>query len=179
MCIRDRPWLSNRYAQNCAGCHAPGRKNLPPVKRRCSLSCQGCHVNPSGGGLRSHYGKWNENRWLRSFYSEDLKSHKSTLPYKKQPYALSNKKRKLLLKTRRSVVLNEVPYDRKNDSLDHINAKSQLDFEKTIPRQDPYRLLSKDKVDAGMDLRWQAKNCLLYTSPSPRDQRGSRMPSSA
>ena len=24
-----------------------------------------------------------------------------------------------------------------------------------------------------------AKNCLLYTSPSPRDQRGSRMPSSA
>ena len=25
----------------------------------------------------------------------------------------------------------------------------------------------------------QAKNCLLYTSPSPRDQRGSRMPSSA
>ena len=23
------------------------------------------------------------------------------------------------------------------------------------------------------------KNCLLYTSPSPRDQRGSRMPSSA
>ena len=25
----------------------------------------------------------------------------------------------------------------------------------------------------------QKKNCLLYTSPSPRDQRGSRMPSSA
>ena len=25
----------------------------------------------------------------------------------------------------------------------------------------------------------QSKNCLLYTSPSPRDQRGSRMPSSA
>ena len=24
-----------------------------------------------------------------------------------------------------------------------------------------------------------AENCLLYTSPSPRDQRGSRMPSSA
>ena len=26
---------------------------------------------------------------------------------------------------------------------------------------------------------WQAFTCLLYTSPSPRDQRGSRMPSSA
>ena len=25
----------------------------------------------------------------------------------------------------------------------------------------------------------QLNNCLLYTSPSPRDQRGSRMPSSA
>ena len=27
--------------------------------------------------------------------------------------------------------------------------------------------------------RAQASHCLLYTSPSPRDQRGSRMPSSA
>ena len=26
---------------------------------------------------------------------------------------------------------------------------------------------------------WQLVTCLLYTSPSPRDQRGSRMPSSA
>ena len=29
------------------------------------------------------------------------------------------------------------------------------------------------------DLGTLPKNCLLYTSPSPRDQRGSRMPSSA
>ena len=27
--------------------------------------------------------------------------------------------------------------------------------------------------------RYQKSTCLLYTSPSPRDQRGSRMPSSA
>ena len=27
--------------------------------------------------------------------------------------------------------------------------------------------------------RWSPSGCLLYTSPSPRDQRGSRMPSSA
>ena len=26
---------------------------------------------------------------------------------------------------------------------------------------------------------WKDYSCLLYTSPSPRDQRGSRMPSSA
>ena len=34
--------------------------------------------------------------------------------------------------------------------------------------------------EAGVDVnRQQASTCLLYTSPSPRDQRGSRMPSSA
>ena len=30
-----------------------------------------------------------------------------------------------------------------------------------------------------LPLEVQAQDCLLYTSPSPRDQRGSRMPSSA
>ena len=34
-------------------------------------------------------------------------------------------------------------------------------------------------VIANADLRVLITNCLLYTSPSPRDQRGSRMPSSA
>ena len=29
------------------------------------------------------------------------------------------------------------------------------------------------------ELKTRLKTCLLYTSPSPRDQRGSRMPSSA
>ena len=32
---------------------------------------------------------------------------------------------------------------------------------------------------AAFGVAWLLKNCLLYTSPSPRDQRGSRMPSSA
>ena len=35
-------------------------------------------------------------------------------------------------------------------------------------------------VDAEFEQIWaQLQHCLLYTSPSPRDQRGSRMPSSA
>ena len=38
------------------------------------------------------------------------------------------------------------------------------------------RLCIVDKVEKNGDL---VKVCLLYTSPSPRDQRGSRMPSSA
>ena len=45
------------------------------------------------------------------------------------------------------------------------------------------RGLDKDKqytIERGSGARftWDS-NCLLYTSPSPRDQRGSRMPSSA
>ena len=33
--------------------------------------------------------------------------------------------------------------------------------------------------ECGTGSTWQVGDCLLYTSPSPRDQRGSRMPSSA
>ena len=36
-----------------------------------------------------------------------------------------------------------------------------------------------NKGDALIRVEPQNYNCLLYTSPSPRDQRGSRMPSSA
>ena len=39
------------------------------------------------------------------------------------------------------------------------------------------QLMVKDAVLA--DVAAQGTPCLLYTSPSPRDQRGSRMPSSA
>ena len=39
--------------------------------------------------------------------------------------------------------------------------------------------LSKKHTDAYYDATAEFTVCLLYTSPSPRDQRGSRMPSSA
>ena len=39
--------------------------------------------------------------------------------------------------------------------------------------------LVKDAVDAIAANQAKVATCLLYTSPSPRDQRGSRMPSSA
>ena len=40
--------------------------------------------------------------------------------------------------------------------------------------------LSSENIVGLCDVDWnRANRCLLYTSPSPRDQRGSRMPSSA
>ena len=42
-----------------------------------------------------------------------------------------------------------------------------------------YKFVDVDINEAATDLVQTLNNCLLYTSPSPRDQRGSRMPSSA
>ena len=42
-----------------------------------------------------------------------------------------------------------------------------------VPMEVPHRRSTT------LAIRWIVDACLLYTSPSPRDQRGSRMPSSA
>ena len=41
------------------------------------------------------------------------------------------------------------------------------------------KLYKADAYSASSQISYYLKGCLLYTSPSPRDQRGSRMPSSA
>ena len=65
-----------------------------------------------------------------------------------------------------------------------MNKWTRVKFQPNLPLKESGRvtaskehiLLSKEAAKEGMVL---LKNCLLYTSPSPRDVEESRMPSSA
>ncbi|MCX6129610.1 MAG: hypothetical protein NTX25_11165 [Proteobacteria bacterium] len=50
------PLIALREAQNCGACHNPGRSQRPFFERRCTLDCQGCHTDPTGGGGRNQWG---------------------------------------------------------------------------------------------------------------------------
>ena len=55
------PLIALREVQNCDGCHKGGRSQKPFLWRRCTLDCQGCHVDPAGAGPRNEWGFWYQN----------------------------------------------------------------------------------------------------------------------
>lgn len=165
-----QPWLSNRFAQNCAACHSPGRFNKELSERRCTLACQGCHVNPNGGGMRSQYGKWTQERWLRTYFVDGLLTNKKKpAPFEKQSYfnkewaALVKKgetlpeiqppEKKPLLETVFDEEINPKRYSRKHEVFDYTEVSPQI-YDKQIPQVDPYNLERVFYLSGGADFRY-------------------------
>jgi len=62
--VSATPMIALKESQNCAGCHKPGRSELPVLERRCTLDCVGCHIDPAGGGARNAWGNYYQNDQL-------------------------------------------------------------------------------------------------------------------
>ena len=60
----------------------------------------------------------------------------------------------------------------------HIVLQVAVHFPRHVEREELARAGALGLVEAARRYD-ESRGCLLYTSPSPRDQRGSRMPSSA
>ncbi|MFK8137110.1 MAG: hypothetical protein AB8E15_02005 [Bdellovibrionales bacterium] len=156
----SEPWVSNRFAQNCAGCHDPGRVNRFAKDRRCTLSCQGCHVNPNGGGMRSHYGKYNEERWLYTLGNKGplAKGGKGTpLPYQKQlvtKYLEGNKlssKKHRKIRAKKKVAKRFLAKNKKKIISEGLPVK----YRKNLPR-------NEKAYDKYHDTRWNINNKIKH-----------------
>lgn len=64
--LKATPLIALREADNCGGCHRPGRSQRPVLDRRCTLDCQGCHVDPAGAGARNQWGYYYSQDQLAS-----------------------------------------------------------------------------------------------------------------
>ena len=68
------------------------------------------------------------------------------------------------------IVIADGRYPRDGKFIEKIGSYNPL-----LPKDKKERI----KIEAERVKYWMSKGCLLYTSPSPRDMRRSRMPSSA
>jgi hypothetical protein len=68
------PLYTVREGRTCDNCHAlPNDWVDPPemARRKCTLSCSGCHVDPGGGGLRTVSGVYFGRSTLPMFWAVD------------------------------------------------------------------------------------------------------------
>ncbi len=154
------PWIANRVSQNCAACHSPARRNVPMFQRRCTLSCQACHVNPSGGGIRTFYGQWQRERWLRSFISEFLGNKKTPAPLSDQAYANqpaggtgNAPAGGHPLVTTDNLTVDESLYDR-SDRQEKLTVQNDEEFMERATREDPLRKERRRWISWGGDIRY-------------------------
>ena len=64
--LKATPLFAVQASNQCGACHRPGRSEVEVWNRRCTLDCQGCHVDPSGAGPRNQWGYYFQNDALAS-----------------------------------------------------------------------------------------------------------------
>lgn len=159
--VQAEPWLADRFSQNCASCHSPGRVNRPVAQRRCTITCQGCHVNPSGGGMRNLYGKWLTERWLSSANLKAWEIGKpkpaplADQPYEKQRLAKNPIDPRVELPTLKIVEgpVDEAHYSRSLATQDGVIETDHNKFMISVPRGDPLRETESINLIGGIDFR--------------------------
>lgn len=139
-------------------------------ERRCTLACQGCHVSPNGGGMRSAYGKWTQERWLRTFLIEGLMTNKKApAKFEKQPYfdkqlarmakrrepieGLEPLPKRPMLATTPSLDLRGRDYDRTHEYFDFTEVSNEA-YETFVPTGDPYHIERMFYLSGGADFRY-------------------------
>ena len=58
--VRATPMYAARSARTCDNCHVTPKDWVNPsvAQRKCNMSCQSCHVDPAGGGVRNTSGRF-------------------------------------------------------------------------------------------------------------------------